>query len=194
MKRFQSLCSSAGVTLIEMLVGVAVLGVILAVATPSLSSFMERRRVVAAAGEVANMFAFARSEANVVDDTLNMHMEPVPDSVGKFSCIRISVFSVTDTCGCNRALDQVCSFGGGHLLREYVLPRNSVRFDASGNWGFSGAVVAFKRDRHFTDVKNVRVTVTGIRTGAKLRVEYNNVGRVRICSPDGNFSGYPTCG
>lgn len=194
MRRFQSLCSSAGVTLIEMLVGVAVLGVILAVATPSLSSFMERRRVVAAAGEVANMFAFARSEANVVADTLNMHMESVPESVGNFSCIRISTYSNSDTCGCNRALDEVCSIGAGHLLREYVLPRNSVRFDASGNWGFSGAVVAFKRDRHFTDVKNVRVTVTGIRTGAKLRVEYNNVGRVRICSPDGNFSGYPTCG
>lgn len=184
----------SGITLIEMMVGLAVVGVVLAMAAPSFSALLERRRVIAAAGEVSNMFAFARSEANVVADTLLMHMEPVPSEVGQFSCIRISAGSVTDFCRCDLAAKMVCGFGSGKLLREFVLPRDTnVRFDASPTKGFPPYVVNFKRDVHSTDVMVAQVTVKGTRTGAQLRVEYNGVGRIRTCSPDGSISGFSKC-
>ena len=155
--------SRQGVTLIEMLVAVAVLGVILAVAIPSLTSFIERRRVVAAAGEVANLFTFARSEANVVSAyQVNVHLEPVPSAVGSFSCMRVSsVTGGTDLCRCDLAANFVCSIGGAKLLREFVLPHDSsVRFETTGTWGFAAYVVPFARERRFESV-NAKVTVTG---------------------------------
>ena len=186
----------AGVTLVEMLIGVAILGVLLAVAVPSLTNMMERRRVVAAAGEIASIFVQARAEATSLGSgKLNLHLQPVPASVGDFSCVRLSTAEAIDVCRCNRAANKVCSIGNSRLLREYLLPKDSsVTFSASGDWhpDFPYAVT-FKRGSYLTDVENVRVTVTGSRTQAKLRVEYINSGRVRTCSPDGSMSGYPIC-
>jgi prepilin-type N-terminal cleavage/methylation domain-containing protein len=186
------LSARRGVTLVEMLVGVAIVGVVLALALPPYYSFIERRRIVAAASEVADMFTFARSESNAVTETLNLHMEPVPPSVGKFSCMRLSVAAVTDFCRCNLPQEQVCRLTG-RLLREFVLPSDTwVTFSATGTWGFQPYRLAFSHGG-FPDIPDVKVTVTGTRTGAQLRVEYSSTGRVRTCSPEGSMSGYPVC-
>jgi type IV fimbrial biogenesis protein FimT len=194
MKCRSSSRSHNGVTLVEMLITVAILGVVLAVAVPSFSDMIERRRVIAAAGEIANIFTYARSEANVLADKLTIHMEPVPSSVGDYSCIRVSTAKGLDTCQCDVA--KACAMGKGVLLREFVLPRDkSVSFKADGVWVPDRLYrVGFLRDTHMTDVQDVQVTVTGARTSAELRVEYNNAGRVRICSPSGTIGGFPVCG
>ncbi|MFG6487717.1 Tfp pilus assembly protein FimT/FimU [Roseateles sp. BYS78W] len=193
MKHLAASRSRAGVTLVEMLIGVAVLGVILAVAVPSMTSFMERRRVIATAGEIADIFTYARSEANVVDQMLNIHVEAVPSGIADFgSCIRLST-GTNDNCRCSYA--KACPVGDGVVLRQLLLPRsNSVSFAASATWQGTIGVVSFLRQKHLTDVQNLAVTVTGARTGAQLAVQYNNAGRVRICSPGGTISGFPTCG
>jgi type IV fimbrial biogenesis protein FimT len=193
MKRSAYSRTRTGVTLVEMLITVAILGVILAVAIPSLSSLIERRRVIAAAGEIANIFTYARSEANVVADKLSIHMEPVPASVGDYSCIRVSTAVGLDTCKCSLANE--CPIGTGKMLREFLLPRDkSVTFSASGVWvEGSPYIVGFARGK-YSDVKDVQVTVTGTLTGTQLRVEYNDAGRVRICSPGSSFGGFPVCG
>ncbi|RYE79969.1 MAG: prepilin-type N-terminal cleavage/methylation domain-containing protein [Oxalobacteraceae bacterium] len=183
-----------GVTLVEMLVGVAVLGVLLAAAIPSMSSMIERRRVVAAAGEIANIFSQARSESTSLSNKVNIHLEPVPAAIGDFSCVRLSTKpDAIDVCRCNRAAARVCSAGTGKLLREYLLPRDSsVTFAATGSWGAEQYVVTFSRGG-FSDSDNVQVLVTGTRTQAKLRVDYIRSGRVRTCSPDGSIGGFPVC-
>jgi len=76
-----------------------------------------------------------------------------------------------------------------------VLPHSSsVRFDAVGDWGpIYPYRISFQRGNYRSDVNNVKVTVTGTRTGASLRVEYISTGLVRICSPDDHWKGYPAC-
>lgn len=185
-----------GVTLVEMLIGVAVVGVILAVAAPSLSEMMERRRVIAVAGELAGFMTFARAEANTVADSLNLHMEP--DPTGQVSCMSLSTLTLFDTCKCSQWATRSCPTGSTSvLLREFHIPRGNrqVYFDASATqWAADQYVVTFARNKFFSDIKGVGVTITGPRSGIKLRVEYNDVGRVRTCSPDGSMSGYPVCG
>lgn len=189
---------SAGMTLVELLVGVAIVGVLLAVATPSLTNMMERRRVVATAGEVASFFAQARSESAIQEGyRVHLHMEPVPASVGAFSCLRLSTAAVTDVCGCDRPASQLCAIGQGRLLREYVLPHaSSVRFavdETVARWGWSDYLVTFTRGAYPTDVSDIRIVVKGIKSNALLHVEFNNAGRVRTCSPDGSIGGFPAC-
>lgn len=190
--------SHRGVTLIEMLVGIAVLGIVLAAAVPSMSGMLERRRVIAAAGEIASIFAQARSESASLGTKINVHLEDVPASVGDFSCVRLSTQALGDTCRCNRPRERVCSIGAGRLLREYLLPRDSsVTFSATGDWGSSDHVVTLMKGHYLNDAtgdtNNVQVTVVGTRTQAKLRVDYINSGRVRTCSPDGSIGGFPVC-
>jgi len=190
--------SRAGITLIEMMVTVVIVGVLLAVAVPSISGLIERRRIVAAAGEIADIFAYARSEANTAAtiSQLTLHLEDVPDSVTEFgSCIRLSTYSASDRCTCKLSSSDTCKNGKTVLLREFTLPRNqTVSFTADATWGISGRVVGFMHGKLFANVQDLVVKVSGTRTGAKLNVEYNNAQRVRICSPDGSIGGFPVCG
>ena len=169
------------------------LGVLLAVAAPSLADLMERRRIVAAAGEIADVLNYAKSEANAAGDKVTLHAEPVPD--GLTSCIRLSTSSNYDNCGCDRSGPTLCLRGSTVVLRDFVLPKDTgVSFETTANWGSRPYVVSIERNTRFTNITDVQVTVTGRRTGAQLRVEYNNVGRVRTCSPSGSISGFPSCG
>lgn len=190
--------SRRGVTLIEMLVGIAVIGILLAAAVPSMSGMLERRRVIAAAGEIASIFAQARSESASLGTKINVHLEAVPASVGDHSCVILSTGDGFDTCRCDRPPERVCSLGAGRRLREYLLPRDSsVTFTATGDWGSLDHVVTLMKGQYLNDAtgdsNNVQVTVVGTRTKAKLRVDYINSGRVRTCSPDGSIGGFPIC-
>lgn len=195
MKYLRLRARNSGVTLVEMMVGVAIVGILLAVATPSLSAFTERRRVVAVAGEIASLFAFARSEANVTSGKVNMHFELVTEPA-QFSCIRISSAQGTqDKCGCDKSLADACIGGTAKLLREYILQRDtSVTFAASATaWGLKDHVATVERGKYL-DVEDLHVIIKGVNTGAELLVEYNNAGRVRTCSPNGAMSGFQPCG
>lgn len=184
----------AGLTLVEALVGVAVLGILLAVATPSLNDWIERRRVIAITSEIVSIFNYAKSETNVVEGDLIMHMEPVTQ--GEVSCLLLVTLSSIDTCSCAQASSRKCEGSSSKRLRELVLAKDSgVSFEATGNWSDGGInyVVPFSRNRRYTDFSNVQLDVKGRRSGAQMRVEYNNVGRLRICSPEGSMGGYPAC-
>lgn len=192
--------AARGLTLVEALVAVAVLGVILAVATPSLRDLMERRRVIAAATELASLINYAKAEAAKQrggnDSGFTLHLEPPADA--STSCARLSNYSAGDSCRCNVAKANLCRNSTSTIVREFVLDRSTgVSFVATAdNWGVSNRKVVFKRNEfnYFTLIDNLRLTVTGQRSGAQLRVEFNTAGRVHICSPGGTIGGYPSCG
>lgn len=184
--------STAGLTLVELLVGLAVVGVMMAVAIPAMSDFLERRRVIAVAGELVNIMAYAKAETNVVGDNLYIHMENDPNSL--MSCVAITNQTPGDDCKCYYAPNQVCPTSGT-LLRLFQLPRtDSVAFRASASpWNGRNYVASYSRQTRQLSASNMRFTVTGLRTGVTLRVEVNEAGRTRICSPVGRLGGFATC-
>lgn len=181
-----------GFTLVELMVSVAIAGVLLAIATPSIAGLLERRRIIAVAEEVAGMFSFAKSEANTLGSKLTMNLQDTLD--GRSSCMRLVTAATIDTCRCDVADADFCQGSSSRLLRELIVPQDSgISFAASADWGVAGHSTSFMRNDRSTSVSNLHIDVTGRRTGAKLRVEYTQVGRVRTCSPDGSISGYPRC-
>jgi len=56
-------CAHAGFTLIELMLGITLLGVLLALAMPSFNAVLQRYRVSTAAHQIANALQFARAEA-----------------------------------------------------------------------------------------------------------------------------------
>lgn len=181
-----------GFTLIEVLVGVVILGVILAMAVPSMSDFLERRRVIAAANEVADVINFARSQPNVIGDRVTLHLEK--DESEKTSCIAVVTESGSDNCVCYET--PICTTPASVVLRAFQLPNDhGVAFEANAtSWGSNlDHTLKLTRQQVTMDATGVEITVTGRRSGAQLRLEMNNLGRVRLCSPNSSINGYGTC-
>jgi len=182
---------AAGLTLVEILMGVAVLGVLLAVAAPSLSDLMDKRRVIAVAGEIAGILAYAKAESNSTNSLLYVRFDPNTD----MSCAAVTTQGSGNTeCDCWKPQSTICLGGSARLVRLFQVPKsNGVQFAASANaWSGYEYHIKFLREQMNMDTTTYAfVDVTGRK--AKLKVELNGAGRVRICSPDGNINGYVRC-
>ncbi|MDR7332528.1 prepilin-type N-terminal cleavage/methylation domain-containing protein [Roseateles asaccharophilus] len=185
--------ASRGLGLVEVMIGLTVLGVLLAVAVPSMLDLLERRRVVAVGLEVANVFNFAKSQANISGDRVTVHLEK--DTGTPVSCVSVNLHNVSDFCKCYREPGSMCGRSTIQVLRWFqVQDSQGVSFAASGRWApDKDGQFTISRNYHATDVSDVEVNVTGKRTGAKLKVEINAANRVRTCTPDGSINGFPTC-
>lgn len=181
-----------GLGLVELLVALGVVGVLVAVALPAMSDFLERRRVIAVAGEINNIMAYAKAETNAMRFGVNVHMETDPNN--QQSCVAVVTQTLGDDCKCYYTGSQICPTSG-KLLRLFQLPRtDNVSFTATATtWGGLTQVVSFSRDLHQQVEQNVQITVTGLRSGVQLRVELNEAGRSKICSPSGRVGGFATC-
>ncbi|WP_165794483.1 pilus assembly FimT family protein [Kinneretia aquatilis] len=179
----------SGFSLVELLVGLAILGVLLALAAPSLADFINRRRVEAVAAELATDLAYARTEAAVRSEQVYVRFR----SDDNLTCYSISYWSGIGMCDCLREAGTSCGSG---LSSAYELKINQLRrslgvtmtpSQAENPFGFSGTQLR-------SSDPNFYVTVAGSR-GATLLVKTNAAGRVLTCSPSGsgNIPGYQTC-
>jgi len=193
-RRFHTLkVRVAGLTLIEILVGVAILGVIVAVAVPSMSDLLERRRVIAAAEEVAGILNYAKAETNATNSELDVNFQP--DSA--MSCAVVAPAVGYNRCQCNRTPSTVCQNSGAVALRLFQLPKTYVKFEAAATWGSlaNRYYLKFSRHQSVIEMPDFHVDVTGLKKGYNLRVEVNTIGRVKICSPSAAnaITGYGAC-
>ncbi|MCF8206036.1 MAG: GspH/FimT family pseudopilin [Methylotenera sp.] len=181
-----------GLTLVEILVGLVVLGVLVAVAIPALGDVLERRRVMAAADEIAGVLTYAKAETVAINTPLWVRFDPDPNN--SLSCTAVVTLSSSDTCRCYYAANNICPNTGAKLLRLFQLPRQHVRFSAQASaWGGPANYISFSRDQMSISARNFQVNVVGLRHGYTLRVEVNTGGRVKICSPGGSINGYAVC-
>ncbi len=180
---------SRGFTLVELLVGVAILGVLLALAAPSLADFINRRRVEAVAAELATDLAYARTEAAMRAENVLIRF----NSDTNLTCYSITYLSGIGTCDCRRAAGTSC---GGGFSTAYELKLNQLQrsLGVTMTPSQSDNPFSFIAPRLTPSDPNFFVTVAGSR-GATLMVKTNAAGRVITCSPSGssNIPGYQTC-
>ena len=185
-----------GLSLVEVMVAVAVIGVLLSVAIPSLADLMERRRVVAVAQELAGLLTFARSENNVNGDDVIVHLDNDPSGVRSCALVMTQA-GAHGLCKCYRDRQTMCAPVNldAEFLRLFQIEnRNGVSFQASATrWADWPNTLSFARGRNFQNVVGFKVVVTGRRTGAQMQVEVSEANRVRTCSPGGSVGGYPAC-
>lgn len=176
-----------GFTLIELLITIAVLAVLIALAAPSFTDTLQRRRIIGAAEAVTSTLQLARSEA--IRQSASM---TTVTATGASWCVG---FARGITCDCTLALGNAnaCStLGDGTSAVLRVVAASGY----SGVTMTAGAPAAVTFD-------GVRGTATGetdtaiaLRLGSKeLRVSVNPLGRISMCSPSGStlVAGYPTC-
>src|SRR5689334_5431320 len=88
---------SSGLTLIEILVSLGVLGILVAVALPSMADLLEKRRVIAATDEVAGILTYAKAETNSTNSILAVRFDP--DTA--MSCALVVTSGLLNRCRCN---------------------------------------------------------------------------------------------
>jgi len=184
----------SGLTLIEILVGLGVLAILLAVAIPSMADLLERRRVIAAAEEVAGILTYAKGETTSTSSELTVRFDP--GSTMSCAAVTTSNSGFSNKCRCNQEPSQICVGANAQVLRLFQLPAEHVTFAADTkdhSWPSTAYQIRFGREQMDIAAVGFHVDVVSKKKKYTLRVEVNTAGRVRTCSPNGDMTGYATC-
>lgn len=176
--------SSRGFTLIELMTVIAIVAILLAIAAPSFSGLIEKKRLEGVFTELATDLQFARSEA--VQRNANVRI-----TFGT-GCYVIHTVGSTET---------TCTQTSGAALGTGAVEIKTVKLD-------SGSKVSFSPNDSLTYLMfdSVRATAswdgTSTNSGSvnvissagswQLRASITTVGRTQNCSPNGSVGGYPS--
>jgi type IV fimbrial biogenesis protein FimT len=169
-----------GLTLIETMAALAVVGVLVGSAVPAFDKFQQRRVLDGVAAEALSDLHYARAEAVSRNRTVRFS---VIDGAGDGRCTVIHAGALG---GC------VCTSSGAQCAAGAELIKS--------NWFASATPVSLSSNVGSMVIDPVRGTFS---PAGKLRVALNDgteihhivtpAGRIRSCSPSGAAKGYPVC-
>jgi len=170
-----------GFTLIELMVVVAIAVILLTLAAPSFTGYMNKKRVEGVAAELATDIQFARTEAVARN-------APVRITFGT-GCWVVHTVGSTAT-SCTQAAGATLGTGATQLkdvqlasnLNASLSPNNTLTYVAFD------AVRAMATSDGSGSSHSVNVDSTA--GSWQLRAAVSSVGRVQVCSPNGSVPGY----
>lgn len=191
---------TGGFTLLELMVVIALVGIVLMVAAPSFSAFITTQRLKAVNAGLVTDIQYARSEA--ASRGRQVFMQFRGSAAGALSCYTIYVdpTNTRERCDCTQPPGSACP-AGTQELRTVQLPgsqpvhlsvsetaRDFSFHPLTGGMFFDPADVARPLPTPF-------VVDTVVDSGQKLRVTVGLGGRPTVCVPSGAAvtGGYAAC-
>lgn len=180
-----------GISLVELMVVVAVLGILVAVAIPAMNDFIERRRIEGVMNELQSDFALMRAEAlGRPGKTLKAIL--AVGASGSQTCY--SLYWNTDTgdvvCDCRKPPGSACTSKSRPWaeIKVVKIPEHyGLRLVPKP------IPVATLSDQARTFSPNgFQIQVEG-KGSAKLRIEVDGRANTKVCSPEGKMGGYESC-
>lgn len=187
-----------GFTLIEMMVTIAVLAIIIAVAVPSFSAFLEKARLRGAADALSSQFASARVEAVRTDRTVSLLVKGEDGEwcTGARQFVEAGVVGISNargsaTCDCSTAPAECVVAGNRSVVDSEAYP--GVLLDDS-----DGIEAAFdQKTGALVDLttKTLKLRSENHPGRFGLDVVTTPLGHARTCIPDGfaSFGGFEPC-
>ena len=174
---------ASGFTLIELMVVVALVAIILALAAPSFTSTLARKRMEGVASELATDLQYARSEAAQRNAAVGV--------VFGSNCYTVYIVDTSSNATTCTALGT----GGTSLKDVQVSGGTSLAFTPTT----SGAFIAFDPVRGMatdsaagtTDLSG-RVDITNSAGNWQIRALVTRVGRAKLCSPNNTVTALAT--
>jgi type IV fimbrial biogenesis protein FimT len=177
-----------GFTLIELLIVVVIMGILVALAAPSMLGILESRKLKGAAELAYATLHFAKAEAIKRNDNVRVYFV----GTGNTWCYGLKDVdddADDDTCDCtvtDSANNEYCEIDGiKKVVNQDVYENITV---ANGSVPFAG-IVGFDSMRGTAKSGNIEFEMTGGRT---VKVTLSTLGRAKICSNDG-VGGYSSC-
>lgn len=178
---------SAGFTLVEVMVTVAILAILVLVAMPSFQGTIDARKLKSQTEAIADMVRLARTEA------MKRAAAGTPKTVTVSVIAGWSIGLTNSEAGCTDAATCVLVQGANNAVPYLLASSNDAQCkdctvatvtDANFSFSFRGVVSSGTAQG---------ITVTSPK-GVALRVAVSPVGRVNVCGPTGATLGYPACG
>lgn len=199
-----------GVSLLEILIAMAILGIIVSVAIPSMSTFGANQRLTGAAEQIHGHLQQARSEA--IARSLPVYVNFAADGSAAWtygvSTTNACTLTITDATTANACtlvvndgdttVDGIDGDDADALPDVDTDDRVLMRFPGTDYRdvemtlaSFSSAnQIIFDPIRGTSSNGNINLESGN---GKQLRVAVSRLGRVTLCSPDGSVDAYETC-
>jgi type IV fimbrial biogenesis protein FimT len=192
-----------GVSLIELLVGLAILGLLMALTVPSMKSFISKHKVSAINSELVADFYLARSEAV----QRNQPVGVIFNQNSTMTCYTIyATEPISGNCDCTLPLGRACGAGATLLAIELktvrILNTTGVTITSSlppvrdnlNHVVYTG-IFTFQPPLGIpsTDTPEGFKILVGSVDGGQLQTTSGMNGRQSVCTPDGSMTGVPRC-
>lgn len=194
-----------GFTLLEVLIAMAILGILAVVAVPSFGTFTANQHLVGAAEQVYGHLQQARLEAVTRNATVYVNFSADGTTTWTYGMTHVtSSCDLTKTAATNAsACVMVVSDGDSTLdvglgatdTGDLVLNR----FVSTDYVDVKMAISAFSSGSNqfvFSPLRGSSTSGTVTLTSSKntkLQVQVSLLGRVKLCTPDNTMRGYPAC-
>ncbi|MBB4841525.1 prepilin-type N-terminal cleavage/methylation domain-containing protein [Paucibacter oligotrophus] len=184
-----------GLSLVELMVVIAVLGIVLAVAIPSFGDMLARKRVQLIAAELVSDLAFARSESGLKSYGIHTYFQQSP----VMSCyLIVQRTGPIDRCDCSREVGSACAgtIGLTEIKTAQIPSSTGVTIKVLAPLAISSGLTGlqFSPLHMVPSAPELKVLVASSRgSQPKLQIELNGMGRVKLCCPDGSFTGVQPC-
>lgn len=185
-----------GFTLIELMVTIAIAAILLTIGVPSLTSFFDRQKLIAAAEETYSNMQLAKIEA--LSRSADIYIN-VDGGVNTWSY----GFSTSPNCDSNEEIKSdpdACFVLIGterDLMRWDNDEHDGIRLTTYLDGTATEGTTKFDSTRGMHEIKLSQTTTEREflfeYEGMKLSVIISKLGRILICSPDGSVGGYQTC-
>jgi type IV fimbrial biogenesis protein FimT len=179
--------AAKGFTLVELMVVIAVVLMLVSLATPSVRELLAVQRLQNVHAALVTDLQFARSEA--VRRRQPLIFEVSGDANSSCYVLFADAFGAGG-CDCNRGPGQAC-WGSHTEIRAVQTPRStSVSYVASSS--VANRTVFEMETGYSQRPGDFRVDLVSSPRGS-LRVNLNATGRLASCSPDGSMKQVPLC-
>ena len=168
-RRAASIHPPRGLTLLELMVALGIVGVLMTLALPSFGSMVARHRLKAAAENLAMDLAELRFEATQRGVPLHMHF-----ATGPHWCYALATAS-----GCDCRVAQSCQLKTVRAKDHpgvQLVAGQPVLFEPQPGAGVDGGSAVLQSTE-----------------GAQLRVGLTRLGRPKVCAPGAAVPGYSGC-
>lgn len=172
--------AARGFTLVEMMIVVAVAGVVMTAATPPVSGWVEQQRLSGIAGDLARDLRQARAEAITRNEVVRFSLQH--DAAG--ACYLLHTGDAGD-CRCTASGPARCE-GEAQAIKQ-------VQFSAQQGVELQSSSSSFVFSPTHGTVSPTATLHLQDHRGRTVQHVVNLMGRVRSCSPQGNVSGYAAC-
>jgi len=177
-----------GLTLIELLTVLVVLGVLATVVAPSFRGMMVRQRVQGIHDQLITDLQLARSEL-AARANATAPIEIAVSFGGNAALTCYTIHTAGAACDCTAAPGSACAPGAQEIRTVQMQRAQGISLAASSA---GGTVLRFQPPQGTITPTDLTVTVQGDPSG-QLRTQLSAVGRPSVCSPDGSMKGVPTC-
>jgi len=177
---------SQGLTLVELLITIAVLGILGAIAFPGMSDYMDKQRLVSQVRAISNLAQLARSEAIKRSATANAGVKTVSMTVSPGSAWFVGLSNGTAACSGSTC---VINEGGNSVSHTVSATECS---GCSMSSPTTDQVITFDLRGLVTGGANQAITLSSPK-GKQLSLSVSRLGRISLCTPSGSVSGYASC-